>query len=119
MREGPDGPGRAPAPRLDEFVANLARSGLVDPPVVSRALADLAPEPASDASLRLAGHLLQAGTLTSYQARKVLAGVTQGFDLGGYRILQPLGEGGMGKVFLAVHKADGRRVAMKVLPPKK
>ena len=119
MREDPDDPGRVRAPRLDDFVANLARSGLVDPPVVSRALADLDPEPAADASLRLARQLMQAGALTPYQARKVLAGATQGFDLGGYRILRPLGEGGMGKVFLAVHKTDGRRVAMKVLPPKK
>ncbi len=116
MREDP---GRSRAPRLDDFAANLARSGLVDPQVVSRALADLDPEPAADASIRLARRLMQTGALTPYQARKVLAGATQGFDLGGYRILQPLGEGGMGKVFLAVHKADGRRVAMKVLPPKK
>ena len=61
MREDPDDPGRARAPRLDDFVANLARSGLVDPPVVSRALADLDPEPAADASLRLARRLMQRG----------------------------------------------------------
>lgn len=119
MRADPDDPGHARTPRLDVFVANLARSGLVDPQVVSRVLADLDPDPAADASTRLARRLLQAGALTTYQARKVLSGATQGFDLGGYRIHRPIGEGGMGKVFLAVHMTDGRRVAIKVLPPKK
>ncbi len=55
--------------------------------------------------------------LTSYQARKVLAGATRGFFLGGYRILRPLGQGGLGKVFLAAREQDGQQVAIKVLPP--
>ena len=50
-----------------------------------------------------------AGPLTTYQARKLLAGATRGFFLGGYRILRPLGEGGMGKVYLAVHETDGEQ----------
>ncbi len=105
--------------RLDKFVANLAKSGLVPPPTLERARAQLLDDHESDAAVRLARHLIQQGALTTYQARKVLGGATKGFFLGDYRILRPLGEGGMGKVYLAANQADGLRVAIKVLPPSK
>src|SRR4051794_9970003 len=105
--------------RLDDFVANVAQSGLILPNDLARARASVDPKPEADADVRLARYLVHQGSLTSYQARKVLSGATRGFFLGGHRILRPLGEGGMGKVFLAARDRDGQQVAIKVLPPKR
>jgi serine/threonine protein kinase len=104
--------------RLDDFTANLARSGLVPPEVATLVQSQLDPLPADDAAVRLARQLIGGGWLTAYQARKLLSGATRGFFLGGYRLLRPLGEGGMGKVYLAVD-GDRSNVAIKVLPPRK
>jgi eukaryotic-like serine/threonine-protein kinase len=105
--------------QLDDFVESLVSSGLVPRDDLDRALSSLDGEPADDASLRLARLLVQRGLLTTYQARKLLSGATRGFFLGGHRILRPLGEGGMGKVFLAVNERTFEKVAIKVLPPRR
>jgi eukaryotic-like serine/threonine-protein kinase len=64
----------------------------------------------------LAENLVGAGALTSWQAQQLLQGKKQKFLLGKYKLLQPIGRGGMGMVYLAEHTRMKRRLAIKVLP---
>jgi response regulator RpfG family c-di-GMP phosphodiesterase len=60
--------------------------------------------------------LVEAGVLTAYQASRLLAGTVHGLVLGNYRVLDRLGAGGMGVVFMAEHVLMKHRAAVKVLP---
>src|SRR5262249_25062046 len=55
--------------------------------------------------------------LTSYQASVLSQGQFKGLAFGDYRVLDKLGEGGMGLVFKAQHRHLKRIVALKVLHP--
>lgn len=60
------------------------------------------------------------GILTQFQATLLLQGRYKNFFLGGkYKVLEQLGAGGMGTVYLCEHRYMRRRVAIKLLPPEK
>lgn len=59
--------------------------------------------------------LVTEGLLTPFQAREVAGGRGAGLWLGGYKVLDRLGKGGMGHVYLAEHAVLARQVAVKVL----
>lgn len=60
------------------------------------------------------------GLLTQFQAKLLLQGKWKNFFLGGkYKVLDQLGSGGMGTVYLCEHRYMRRRVAIKILPPEK
>jgi serine/threonine protein kinase len=101
----------------EAFVDLLRRSGLVEPERLDSLLEDLrASRKWSDEPAGLAKTLVERGVLTSFQADQLLAGRWKGFFIGKYKILQRLGSGGMGTVFLAEHRLMKRLVAIKVLP---
>lgn len=60
--------------------------------------------------------LLSHKLLTEYQADRLAARKSHGLLLGNYRVLERIGEGGMGVVFRGEHVRMRRTVAIKVLP---
>ncbi len=65
---------------------------------------------------RAGNALAHAGLLTIYQRDRVVSSNTFGLVLGQYRVLDRLGGGTVGVVFLGEHILLRRRVALKVLP---
>jgi serine/threonine-protein kinase len=61
-----------------------------------------------------ARRLVEAGLLTSYQARQVLAEKGKRLLVGPYVLLEQIGRGGMAQVFKAEHRLMKRIVALKI-----
>ena len=86
-------------PKIDGYVTSLQQEGLVE----------------EDAP-RLASRMVKDGLITVFQARQMLRGRYRGFFLGKYKVLERLGSGGMGSVFLCEHKLMRCMRAIKILP---
>jgi eukaryotic-like serine/threonine-protein kinase len=66
--------------------------------------------------VKVAQILVRDGVLTHFQAEQILQGKWRRFTIGKYKVLERIGSGGMGSVYLCEHKLMRRRVAVKVLP---
>ncbi len=105
-------------PRIgSQFLEQLVGLGLVPSEAVHSFLEErLGRLPEYTGEVEVGRALIDAGLLTSFQLDRVLAGHTHGLTLGNYRLLDQIGSGGMGLVFLGEHRLMKRRVAIKVLP---
>jgi serine/threonine protein kinase len=100
-------------------------SGLLSQQQLDDALGGLATERGGSALAtdeisdeRLGQRLVDLGYLNRWQVEQLKEGRTK-FTLGPYRIVNAIGQGGMGHVFKAEHKLLGRVEAIKVLPKSK
>jgi serine/threonine protein kinase len=106
-----------PSPTTAADLTELVRkSGVVEDARLD-AFLNAGPTPADAAGLL--ARLVDAGLVTHFQADQLRAGRWKRFFIGKYKVLERLGSGGMGQVFLAEHKLMRRRVAVKVLPAAK
>src|SRR5271166_1362487 len=110
-----------PAPtNIDDLVRLIRKSGILPEPRLDSWLEKLRFAGALPADVKkLAGAMVKDGLLTYFQAEQFLLGKSRGFEIGKYRLLERIGFGGMGQVFLCEHLYMRRRVAIKVLPPNK
>lgn len=105
---------------IEAFLDLVDRSGVLRQGQMQKLLKEFESRRADlDTPQKMADELVAREVLTNWQASKLLQGKFKGFLLGSYRILKPLGKGGMGTVFLAEHRMMRRRCAIKVLPAKR
>jgi tRNA A-37 threonylcarbamoyl transferase component Bud32 len=108
-----------PAPAtVPELLALVRQSQLADAPGLADYLQRLETSRSlPPAPVDLARLLVRDGFLTRFQAEQLLLGRSRSFLLGKYKILDRLGAGGGGSVYLCEHSQMQRKVAVKVLPP--
>src|SRR6478752_1916111 len=74
-----------------------------------------APTTAMETSAAFAGWLVESGLITAFQSRKLLSGHGGSLVNEPYEIRDLLGRGGMGSVYLAWDRRNGRFAALKIL----
>ncbi len=108
-------------PQATRFWHLALQSGLVDPAALDACWQRIPPAKLTfdTADRRLARQTIEAGLLTLWQAQQILGGRSMGFKIDKYVLLDRIGVGGMGRVYLARDTRLGRRVALKVLSPER
>jgi eukaryotic-like serine/threonine-protein kinase len=106
-------------PKVDAFLSCLRHSGLFDADRFAKLRKEIEKQgPKVNDPRPVAEALVRDEALTSWQAENLLRGKRRGFVIDKYRLLSPLGRGGMNAVYLAEHALMRRRCAIKILPEK-
>ncbi|MFO0937662.1 MAG: serine/threonine-protein kinase [Gemmataceae bacterium] len=107
-----------PAPTtVEEFLDLIQKSGVAEMSRVKGYVQKITET--RDATKKIdqvAQLMIRDGVLTFFQAEQLMQGKWKRFFIGKYKVLERIGTGGMGQVFLCEHKLMKRRVALKVLP---
>lgn len=105
---------------IESFLELVRKSGLVETNRFNAYLERLSEvEGVPEDPKQLAATLVRDSILSKFQSEQLLAGKWRGFYVGKYRVLERIGIGGMGQVYLAEHRTMKRRYAIKVLPRSK
>src|SRR5262245_47597345 len=100
---------------VQEFLALVHQSSLVPEPDLEQFLQKHATAARGRPGV-LAGLLIEEGLLTHFQADQLLRGRWRRFSIGRYKVLEQIGTGGFGSVYLCEHLHMRRKVAVKILP---
>lgn len=105
------------SPDINSFMELLIESNLLSEDQVRATIEKWDLEEAGSPK-DIAQKLVTEKILTRYQAERLLAGRKRGFFIDRYKVLEVLGFGGMGSLYLAVDIETGAPVALKVLNDK-
>lgn len=98
----------------EEIVSRAVACKLLNEQQIAKCKAGL---PADASVEALVAALVKAQALTRWQVKQLQAGKTGTFFISHYKLLDPLGAGGMGQVFRAADlNVPRRQVAVKILP---
>jgi serine/threonine protein kinase len=101
----------------DEFIDLVRKSGVLDDDRISTFAKVVTANGHVNQPRAVAQRMVNDGLLTKFQATQLLQGKFRRFVINGkYRLLEPIGAGGMGQVYLCFHIYMHRFVAVKVLP---
>jgi eukaryotic-like serine/threonine-protein kinase len=103
--------------KASRFFRAALQSGLINEAGLAACFELIPPEKRTPDAIdrRLARQSIASGKLTLWQAQQILSGRSTGYKIDKYVLLDLLGRGGMGRVYLAKDVRLNRQVALKIL----